>query len=94
MVSGSVANLPSPWGEGGVSQGGGDPLMGPGFGLANGVDRQSIGLLARSSGSRFGTLDVGLMNMWGNRTVSRGGANPGHYQLDVMTLTAASTIVF
>lgn len=92
-LSGSLANLPSPWGEGGIQQDTG-PLMGPGFGMANGVDRQSIGLLAHSSGTRFGTFDVGLMNMWGNRTVSRGGANPGHYQLDVITLTAASTIVF
>jgi hypothetical protein len=92
-LSGSLANLPSPWGEGGIQQDTG-PLMGPGFGMANGIDRQSIGLLAHSSGTRFGTFDVGLMNMWGNRTVSRGGANPGHYQLDVITLTAASTIVF
>ena len=93
-LSGSLANLPSPWGEGGISSATGAAMMGPGFGLSNGVDRRSLGLLAQSSGSRFGTFDIGLMNVWGSRTVSQSGANPGHYQIDILTITAASTIVF
>lgn len=93
-LSGSVANLPSPWGEGGKSKNTGAALMGPGFGISNGVDRQSIGLLAHSSGTGFGDFDVGLMNVWGSRTISASGASPGRYQIDVLTITAASTVVF
>ena len=93
-ISGSVANLPSPWGEGGILNSRETSVMGPGFGLSNGVDRHAIGLLAHSSDTRFGNFDVGMMNVWGSRTVSAAGANPGHYQTDIMTITAASTIIF
>lgn len=98
-VSSSYANLPSPWGEGHSASNPSGPSMGVMFGTANGVDRQAIGMMIQGddigiAGIELGEFNLGVMNQWGRRTVSSTGANPGHYQLDVMTLTASSTIVF
>ncbi|MEY4632579.1 MAG: hypothetical protein RIQ81_2699 [Pseudomonadota bacterium] len=95
----AIAELPSPWGEGGTSATGSQRMMGPGFGMSNGVDRRSLGLSAQTDqvtlGSLdFGSLDFAFMNTWGSRTVSTVGAAPGHYQMDVVTLTASTTKVF
>jgi hypothetical protein len=95
----AAADLPSPWGEGGQSAEAQSRSMGPGFGYSNGIHRKSAGFSAHTKDARLGgfdlgAIDFGVMNSWGSRTVSQAGANPGHYQLDVLTLTASTTRLF
>lgn len=98
-INGSYASLPSPWGEGRAGDETSGPIMGATFGSGNAIDRQAVGLMiqgdkATLSGINLGSINLGLMNQWGQRTISSGGANPGHYQIAITTVTASSSLTF
>jgi hypothetical protein len=91
---GSVARLPSPWGDGRFSNEAGQSLVGPGFGQNNLVDRRVMGLGISGKISDAQSLDLSFSNSSGSREIQDGGANPGFYQANISTMSVATVLSF
>jgi hypothetical protein len=93
-VIGSMARLPSPWGEGRFANEAGQSVVGPGFGQTNLVDRRVIGLGLSGKVSDSQSIDLSFSNSSGSREIRDGGANPGFYQANISTMSVATVVSF
>jgi hypothetical protein len=89
----SMAELPSPWGEGLAGGAAGDRI-GPGFGQANLVDRRAIGGGVSGSMTETQSLALSFSNIYGSRDISEQGSSPGYYQTNVSLMTLGTTLKF